>query len=84
MNKSINENTYGSDEIVSDPNGERVFEFSRKKSIAERRGFNKTAPNINTNPLLTLPTRSPQFTIPPGISPTALLESPVMLPNSQV
>lgn len=27
---------------------------------------------------------SPCLTIPPGISPTALLDSPVMLPNSQV
>ncbi|XP_058739971.1 WRKY transcription factor SUSIBA2-like [Vicia villosa] len=84
MNKSNSENKNGCDGIVvSDPNGETVFGFSRKKSLAERRGFNKTAPNINTNPLVSLPVRSPQFTIPPGISPTALLESPVMLPNSQ-
>ncbi|CAB4316099.1 unnamed protein product [Prunus armeniaca] len=62
-------------------------------SIAERRaakcGFN--AERINTARFRTtspLPSpaaaaRSPCLTIPPGISPTALLDSPMMLPNSQ-
>ncbi|BFG37343.1 hypothetical protein CerSpe_236170 [Prunus speciosa] len=62
-------------------------------SIAERRaakcGFN--AERINsarfrtTSPLPSpaAAARSPCLTIPPGISPTALLDSPMMLPNSQ-
>ncbi|KAL6139343.1 hypothetical protein ACLB2K_064620 [Fragaria x ananassa] len=63
-------------------------------SIAERRaakcGFN--AERINTprfrkntaSPLPSPADRSPgHLTIPPGISPTALLDSPMMLPNSQ-
>ncbi|KAL5058626.1 hypothetical protein RYX36_030230 [Vicia faba] len=96
MNESINENKNGGDGIiVSDPKGERVIEFPCKRSIAERRGFNKNATSINTGggvirldatmktPFVSLPARSPHLTIPPGISPTALLESPVMLPNSQ-
>ncbi|KAL5997442.1 hypothetical protein ACLOJK_008372 [Asimina triloba] len=61
-------------------------------SIAERRaarcGFN--APRLNTarfrsvSPLSSPAVRSPYLTIPPGLSPTALLDSPVMLPNSQL
>ncbi|KAG9446697.1 hypothetical protein H6P81_012825 [Aristolochia fimbriata] len=60
-------------------------------SIAERRaarcGF--SAPRINTarfrsvSPLGSPGVRSPYLTIPPGLSPTTLLDSPVMLPNSQ-
>ncbi|KAL0322302.1 UNVERIFIED_CONTAM: putative WRKY transcription factor 20 [Sesamum calycinum] len=59
-------------------------------SIAERRaakcGFN--ASNINaarfrTTGLATTPLRSPLFTVPPGLSPSALLDSPIMLPNAQ-
>ncbi|PIA29933.1 hypothetical protein AQUCO_05800185v1 [Aquilegia coerulea] len=60
-------------------------------SIAERRaarcGFN--APRLNTarfrttSPLSSPSVRSPYLTIPPGLSPTSLLDSPVMLPNSQ-
>ncbi|KAL0302880.1 UNVERIFIED_CONTAM: putative WRKY transcription factor 2 [Sesamum radiatum] len=59
-------------------------------SIAERRaakcGFN--ASNINaarfrTTGLATTPLRSPYFTVPPGLSPSALLDSPIMLPNAQ-
>ncbi|CAL5364841.1 unnamed protein product [Camellia sinensis] len=61
-------------------------------SIAERRattcGFN--SPRINTvvlrstSPPLTSPAaRSSYITIPAGISPTALLDSPIMLSNSQ-
>lgn len=54
-------------------------------SIAERRaakcGFN--ASTITADRFR--PTRSqPYFTVPPGISPSALLDSPVMLPNVQV
>ncbi|KZV47658.1 putative WRKY transcription factor 20 [Dorcoceras hygrometricum] len=67
-------------------------------SIAERRaakcGFNVRNMNVqprflirttHTPPHLTSPTllRSPYFTVPPGISPSALLDSPVMLPNAQ-
>ncbi|XP_062002809.1 probable WRKY transcription factor 2 [Rosa rugosa] len=63
-------------------------------SIAERRaakcGFNAERINTarfrrtNTSPLPSPVERSPcHLTIPPGISPTALLDSPMMLPNSQ-
>ncbi|KAI4350167.1 hypothetical protein L6164_010676 [Bauhinia variegata] len=64
-----------------------------KRSIAERRaakcGFNSDATRINTarfrttSPFASPAPRSPCLTIPPGISPTALLDSPIMLPNSQ-
>ncbi|KAK4487952.1 hypothetical protein RD792_003690 [Penstemon davidsonii] len=56
-------------------------------SIAERRaakcGFN--ASNINTAglPVALPPLGSPYFTVPPGISPSTLLDSPIMLPNYQ-
>ena len=64
-------------------------------SIAERRaakcGFNakriSTARFRTTSPLASpaaAAVRSPCITIPPGISPTALLDSPILLPNSQV
>nr|XP_012567277.1 uncharacterized protein LOC101490268 [Cicer arietinum] len=36
---------------------------------------------VNSRRLLSI--RSPRLTIPPGISPTALLDSPITLPNSQ-
>ncbi|KAG8386572.1 hypothetical protein BUALT_Bualt03G0162300 [Buddleja alternifolia] len=56
--------------------------------IAARAGFN--APRLNTESIR--PTdlsknqeiRSPYFTIPPGVSPTTLLDSPVFLTNSLV
>lgn len=62
-------------------------------SIAERRaaktGFD--APKIDVvgfrgvaSPICSPSGRSSYLTIPPGISPTALLDSPVMLHNSQV
>ncbi|XP_027351382.1 probable WRKY transcription factor 20 [Abrus precatorius] len=66
--------------------------FLGKRSIAERRGFNSNAARINTalfrtststTPSLSPVARSPRLTIPVGISPTALLDSPIMLPNSQ-
>nr|QGQ64035.1 WRKY transcription factor 12 [Santalum album] len=60
-------------------------------SIAERRaakcGFNAvriSTPRFRTtSPLASPAARSPCLTIPPGISPTALLDSPIMLANSQ-
>uniref|UniRef100_A0A7C9EXZ6 WRKY domain-containing protein n=1 Tax=Opuntia streptacantha TaxID=393608 RepID=A0A7C9EXZ6_OPUST len=60
-------------------------------SIAERRaakfGFNAVKisnPRFRSNGLLPSPgVRSPYLTIPPGISPTALLNSPIMVPNPQ-
>ena len=68
---------------------------SGSKSIAERRaakcGFNaqslnKTALFRTATPLASSSpaARSPRLTIPPGISPAALLDSPIMLPNTQV
>ncbi|XP_021281745.1 probable WRKY transcription factor 2 [Herrania umbratica] len=65
----------------------------RGGSIAERRaatcGFKaeriSTARfRASTSPLASPSARSPYLTIPPGISPTALLDSPIMLPNAQV
>ncbi|GAB4835384.1 hypothetical protein Ancab_000294 [Ancistrocladus abbreviatus] len=61
-------------------------------SIAERRaakfGFNASKINNNTprfrfSPLASPAARSPYLTIPPGISPTALLDSPILLPSPQ-
>ncbi|XP_073221895.1 WRKY transcription factor SUSIBA2-like [Cicer arietinum] len=90
-NNNINEKKNGVDgNNVSDTKGGDFFDFSPKRSIAERRGFNSNAARINTalfrvamNPLTSPSARSPQLTIPSGISPTALLDSPIMLPNSQ-
>ncbi|KAK7295187.1 hypothetical protein RJT34_18092 [Clitoria ternatea] len=92
-NKENEEKTFVSD----DSKGGGFPGFTQKRSIAERRGFNSNAARINTTtttPLfrssasLSTPSSSPspdsaRLTIPPGISPTALLDSPVMLPNSQ-
>ncbi|TMX05811.1 hypothetical protein EJD97_015223 [Solanum chilense] len=56
--------------------------------IAARAGFN--APKLNTeslrpaDPRQNQGVRSPYLTIPPGLSPTTLLESPVFLSNSLV
>ncbi|XAR67300.1 hypothetical protein NMG60_11002005 [Bertholletia excelsa] len=57
--------------------------------IAARAGFN--APRLNTESIrpssdlsLKPGVRSPCLTIPPGLSPTTLLESPVFLSNSMV
>ncbi|KAG5550889.1 hypothetical protein RHGRI_009356 [Rhododendron griersonianum] len=56
--------------------------------MAARAGFN--APRLNTESirpadlLLDPDVRSPYLTIPPGLSPTSLLESPVFLANSLV
>lgn len=76
-------------------NDKAKYGGGRSVSIAERRaakcGFN--AERINTprfrkntaSPLPSPADRSPgHLTLPPGISPTALLDSPMMLPNSQV
>ncbi|XP_059592356.1 WRKY transcription factor SUSIBA2 isoform X3 [Vitis vinifera] len=60
-------------------------------SIAERRaakfGFDASiikTPRFRCSRLLALPAaRSPPLIIPPGISPTVLLDSPIMLPNTQ-
>ena len=56
--------------------------------IAARAGFN--APRLNTESIrsadlsLNPDVRSPYLTIPPGLSPTTLLESPVFLSNALV
>lgn len=61
---------------------------SLKERIAARAGFN--APRLNTesirpSDLSKKPeVRSPYLTIPPGLSPTTLLDSPVFLSNSLV
>lgn len=71
--------------------------FSEQKSssrgglverMAARAGFN--APRLNTESIrsadlsLNPEIRSPYLTIPPGLSPTTLLDSPVFLSNSLV
>lgn len=71
--------------------------FSEQKSnsriglverMAARAGFN--APKLNTESIrssdlsITSDVRSPYLTIPPGLSPTTLLDSPVFLSNSLV
>ncbi|CAI9772375.1 unnamed protein product [Fraxinus pennsylvanica] len=93
-----NEETYGGLIRGSDSNQLNEFSPSdwnnSKGSIAERRaakcGFN--APEIDVSQFINATTtgvvvppmvRSPCFTIPPGISPAALLDSPLMLPNAQ-
>lgn len=66
-------------------------EFKRG-SIAQRRaaklGFDDSRIHVaqfkSNPPFSSLSSCSPFFTIPSGISPAALLESPVMLPNSQI
>jgi hypothetical protein len=72
-------------------NGGAFLNFSTKRSIAERRGFNKNTAMINTRRFrfnglgaTNSGAQSPCLTIPPGISPTSLLDSPIMLSNSQV
>lgn len=56
--------------------------------IAARAGFN--APRLNTESIKPADlsknqeVRSPYLTIPPGLSPATLLESPVFLSNSLV
>ncbi|PNX99199.1 WRKY transcription factor, partial [Trifolium pratense] len=89
-NNNNNENINGVDEIyVSDSKGEDFFDFSPKRSIAERRGFKINTTRFRfdgfgaTKSLISPTARSPCLTIPSGISPTALLDSPIMLPNSQ-
>ncbi|KAK4366416.1 hypothetical protein RND71_014296 [Anisodus tanguticus] len=61
------------------------FSSNNKRSIAERRaakcGFN--ASSISTPAMSPPPARETFLTIPPGLTPAALLDSPVMLPNSQ-
>lgn len=65
---------------VNDNNHVEESSNSRGISIAERRGFN--ASNMNA---AHFPAPAPAFfTVSPGISPSALLDSPVMLPNVEV
>ncbi|KAK7340365.1 hypothetical protein VNO77_21067 [Canavalia gladiata] len=92
---NLNNNNMRSDKetFVSDSKRGGFPSFAGKRSIAERRGFNSNAARINTalfrsatcstTPSPSPAARSPRLTIPPGISPTALLDSPIMLPNSQ-
>lgn len=63
-----------------------IFSNNNKRSIAQRRaekcGFNPSG--ITTPAMSPPPARETFLTIPPGLTPTALLDSPVMLPNLQV
>ncbi|XP_047336934.1 probable WRKY transcription factor 2 [Impatiens glandulifera] len=87
------------EELNNDKNGARVTENVDKlhktrrgggllERIAARAGFN--APRLNTESMkpsdlsISQDVRSPYLMIPPGLSPTTLLESPVFLSNSLV
>ena len=62
---------------------EQKFRGGLVERIAARAGFN--APRLNTeNIRSTEEVKSPYLTIPPGLSPTTLLDSPVFLSNSLV
>ncbi|XP_058091725.1 uncharacterized protein LOC131237766 isoform X2 [Magnolia sinica] len=73
------------------PPGPIVRNGGSRVSIAERRaarcGFNalriNTARYRSVNLLSSPAVHSPYLTIRPALSPTALLDSPVILPNSQ-
>lgn len=82
---------------TSDAQLTELCSFSEQKSssrggllerMAARAGFN--APRLNTESIrsadlsLNPDVRSPYLTIPPGLSPTTLLDSPVFLSNSLV
>ncbi|XP_038904983.1 probable WRKY transcription factor 2 isoform X2 [Benincasa hispida] len=65
---------------------EQKFRGGLVERIAARAGFN--APRLNTESIrstdhsLNSEVKSPYLTIPPGLSPTTLLDSPVFLSNS--
>lgn len=77
-----------------EPSNESIFEQKSStragllERMAARAGFN--APRLNTENIRSTDTslnpeiRSPYLTIPPGLSPTTLLESPVFVSNSLV
>jgi len=85
--------------VINSSNSNQLNEFStpddrnNKGSIAERRaakyGFKASKIDVSRSSSATTGVvgppvvRAPCFTIPPGISPAALLDSPVMLPNAQ-
>lgn len=87
---SGNSNLVLNDSKKSSSSSSPEVEF--RGSIAERRaakfGFNASRISVAkfklSSPPSSSPVRSPYLTIPDGISPAALLDSPVMLPNSQV
>ncbi|KAI8008882.1 putative WRKY transcription factor 2 [Camellia lanceoleosa] len=86
----------GAQDCVADDQLTKSNSFSEQKMnsrgggllerMAARAGFN--APRLNTESIrpadlsLNPDVRSPYLTIPPGLSPTSLLESPVFLSNS--
>ncbi|XP_049412642.1 probable WRKY transcription factor 2 isoform X1 [Solanum stenotomum] len=87
----------GAQAAISEPQPVKLSALSDQKMssrggllerIAARAGFN--APKLNTESLRPADlmqnqgVRSPYLTIPPGLSPTTLLESPVFLSNSLV
>ncbi|KAJ9176122.1 hypothetical protein P3X46_011467 [Hevea brasiliensis] len=76
--------------ISSDEASENAIRGSIAQRRAAKNGFKAVSINTarfrTTSPLASPAAagiRSPCITIPPGISPTALLDSPIMLPNSQ-
>ncbi|XP_054777283.1 WRKY transcription factor SUSIBA2-like [Prosopis cineraria] len=85
----VNYNKKNSYQMGEGPEFQGLRGSLTKRSIAERRGFSSDAARINTprfrtaSQLASPAARSPRVTLPPGISPTALLDSAIMLPNSQ-
>lgn len=96
--QTVSENAIARGGIPGVNSGDRGMEFgtfSEQKfrgglveRIAARAGFN--APRLNTESIrstdhsLNSEVKSPYLTIPPGLSPTTLLDSPVFLSNSLV
>lgn len=80
---------FADDEVLVDANPGSFAQ--RRPSKRGRNGFNAPKNNMptprfrTTSPPLASPmVPSPCLTIPPGISPTVLLDSPIMLLNTQV
>ncbi|KAI3686119.1 hypothetical protein L1987_79791 [Smallanthus sonchifolius] len=79
---------HGPDKQFGSENGEQKATGSGSRSglverMAARAGYN--APRLNTDiirPSADMDKQSPCLTIPPGLSPTSLLDSPVFLSNS--
>lgn len=85
----MKDNINNLDDIIKTNGVKEEFSSSeRRGSLAERRaaklGFDVSRINVSPQCMTNIYSDPFLFTIPSGISPTALLESPVMLPNSQV
>ncbi|KVH99235.1 probable WRKY transcription factor 2 [Cynara cardunculus var. scolymus] len=75
----------GPDKQFGYENGQPTKASSRSglvERMTTRAGYN--APSLNTDIIRPSAVESPYLTIPPGLSPTSLLDSPVFLSNSPV